>query len=213
MTAVASLEQATNTVHRDHYAPSLTLREARDLYFRNNGFGDDGGYGDKWVDFKIGPVPFPFPNTAARIKAVKVHDLHHIVTGYRTNFVGELEISAWEIGGGCEDMVAAWILNLSGMGFGFLIAPSRTFRAYVRGRRGHTLYRYAYGDELLAKTVAEIRSETGAAREEERAAPGDVLRAIAWGIAGIFVGTLLFAMLLPLAPIGFVITNLARKRA
>src|SRR6478752_6208121 len=105
MTAVASLEQDRKTVLRDHYAPSLTLREARDLYFRSNGFGEDGGYGDAWVDFKLGPVPFPFPNTAARIKAVKVHDLHHIVTGYRTNFVGELEISAWEIGGGCEDMV------------------------------------------------------------------------------------------------------------
>jgi hypothetical protein len=210
MTAVASLERAETL--RDHYAPSLTLREARDLYFRNNGFGEDGGYSDEWVDFKIGPVPFPFPNTAARIAAVKVHDLHHIVTGYRTSFVGELEISAWEIGGGCERMVAAWILNLSGMGFGFLIAPSRTLRAYVRGRRGHTLYRYAYGDELLAKTVAEIRAETGAARGEAPATIGDVLRAISWGILGTVVGTLLFTMLLPLAPIGFVITNLARKR-
>lgn len=213
MTAVASLEQDRKTVLRDHYATSLTLREARDLYFRNNGFGEDGGYGDKWVDFKIGPVPFPFPNTAARIKAVKVHDLHHIVTGYRTNFVGELEISAWEIGGGCEDMVAAWVLNLSGMGFGFLIAPSRTFRAFVRGRRGHTLYRYAYCDALLAKTVAEIRTETGADRSDAAATVGDVVRAISWGILGVLVGTLLFGMLLPLAPIGFVITNLARKRA
>jgi hypothetical protein len=212
MTAVASLRDRAS-VPRDHYPTSLTLREARDLYFRNNGFGEDGGYGDKWVDFKLGPVPFPFPNTAARIKAVKVHDLHHIVTGYRTNFVGELEISAWEIGGGCEDMVAAWVLNLGGMAFGFFIAPSRTLRAYVRGRRGHTLYRYAYGDELLAKSVAEIRSETGADRDETPATAGDVLRAISWGIVGMLVGTLLFLTLLPLAPIGIVVSNLARRRA
>ncbi|MGZ3417998.1 MAG: hypothetical protein ACXVEE_09050 [Polyangiales bacterium] len=201
----------TAPIVRDDYPLSLTMREARDLYFRNNGFGDDGGYSAKWVDFKLGPVPFPFPNTAARIKAVKVHDLHHIVTGYRTNFVGELEISAWEIGGGCDDMVAAWVLNLGGMGFGFLVAPARTFSAFVRGRRGHTLYRYPYGDALLDKTVGELRTEVGADREDQPATTGDVLRAISWGILGFFVGMLLFWTMLPLVPIGIVVGNLARR--
>ncbi|NUO49060.1 MAG: hypothetical protein HOV80_09415, partial [Polyangiaceae bacterium] len=44
------------------YDPSMTMRQARDKYFAENGFGEDGGYSDTWVDFKRGPVPFPFPN-------------------------------------------------------------------------------------------------------------------------------------------------------
>ena len=45
-----------------------SLREARDRYFSDNGFGPTGGYEDKWVDFKLGPLPFPFPNSPARVK-------------------------------------------------------------------------------------------------------------------------------------------------
>src|SRR5690349_999095 len=105
-----------------------TLGEALRRYFDDNGFGEDGGYGAAWVDFMLGPIPFPFPNTDPRRRAVRYHDLHHIVTGYRTDFLGELEISAWEIGSGCRDFVAAWQLNLGGMGGGVLFCPRRTFR-------------------------------------------------------------------------------------
>src|SRR5687767_14137680 len=114
MAAVAASHVTRNAV-RDKWDASLTLREGRSEYFRFNNFGNDGGYSSKWVDFKLGPIPFPFPNTPARIEAVKYHDLHHVMTGYQTSFVGELEISAWEIGSGCADKTAAWILNLSGM--------------------------------------------------------------------------------------------------
>src|ERR1700742_1732678 len=50
---------AMKTVYED----TMTMREARDRYFAVNGFGANGGYDDAWVDFKIGPVPLPFPNT------------------------------------------------------------------------------------------------------------------------------------------------------
>ena len=86
------------------YDPGLTMSEARRSYFVANGFAEDGGYSDKWVDFKLGPIPFPFPNSPARVKAVRYHYLHHVITGYRTDFVGELEISGWEIGAGCKSM-------------------------------------------------------------------------------------------------------------
>jgi ubiquinone biosynthesis protein Coq4 len=39
---------------------------------------------------------------------VRLHDLHHLVTGYPTDWKGELEISAWEIAGSCRGYVAAW---------------------------------------------------------------------------------------------------------
>src|SRR4051812_17637276 len=107
MTLVIKLEQAMTT----NYDPSLTLRAARDAYFTANGFGADGGYAAAWVDFKLGPVPLPFPNTASRVRAVGYHDLHHVLTGYRTDTVGEFLIAAWELGAGCERFFTAWQLN------------------------------------------------------------------------------------------------------
>src|SRR4051812_7713716 len=115
------------------YDPAMTLLEARTRYFEDNHFGKDGGYGAKWVDFKLGPIPMPFPNTQARVRAVKYHDLHHLVTGYATDIVGETEISAWELGSGCKSFYAAWQLNLGGAALGALIAPRRTWRAFRRG--------------------------------------------------------------------------------
>src|SRR5690348_8708353 len=84
------------------YPDELTMREARDRYFEANRFGADGGYASKWVDIKLGPIPMPFPNTASRVRAVKYHDLHHVLTGYDTDWRGEFEISAWEIAAGCK---------------------------------------------------------------------------------------------------------------
>ena len=71
-------------------------------------------------------------------------------------------------------------------------------------------WRARYGDELLAKTVGEIRSETGADREDAPATAGDVVRATAWGVLGLIVGTVLLLTLLPLVPIGLLAGNLAK---
>jgi hypothetical protein len=182
-----------------HYDPSLSLGEARRLYFAENGFGADGGYGDAWVDFKLGPVPFPFPNTAPRVRAVKFHDLHHLVTGYETSFVGELEIGAWEIGSGCRDMIAAWYLNLVGMGFGALVAPRRVWRAFLLGRRTNNLYGEPFDEALLSTTV-------GAAREKLAldplvgSAPATLTAALLWTMAASFGLLLGLASLVLFAP-------------
>ncbi|MFO0759987.1 MAG: hypothetical protein U0359_26115 [Byssovorax sp.] len=140
------------------YDPSMTLRAARQRYFEDNGFGADGGYGARWVDFKLGPLPMPFPNTDARRRAVVYHDLHHLVTGYRTDFLGELEISAWEIGAGCKGFVVPWQLNLAGLYTGAFLIPRRTFRAFLRGRRSESLYGRSV-DALLDRTVGEVTAE------------------------------------------------------
>ena len=46
-----------------------TLRQALAQYLADNGFGADGGYDDAWVDFELGPLPLPFPNSAGRKRA------------------------------------------------------------------------------------------------------------------------------------------------
>jgi len=191
----------------------MTMRAARARYFDVNSFGPSGGYDDAWVDFKLGPVPMPFPNTPARIRAVRHHDLHHILTGFDTDIVGEFEISAWEIAAGCKDFVAAWVLNLGGLAAGGLLrCPGRTFRAFLRGRRERT----TYGEELEAMLdlpVHEARARfaplTG--QPAPKATAADVgLYALAL-LSGVVLGLCTFVLVLPLAPIG-VCMNLLRRR-
>jgi hypothetical protein len=197
----------------DSYSPALTMREARDLYFEKNGFGKDGGYDAAWVDFKLGPIPMPFPNTEARKRAVPYHDLHHILTGYETDTISEFEISAWEIGAGCKRFMVPWQLNLAGMATGLVVAPLRIWRAFVRGRRSETLYGKEL-EPLLDRTVADARAEAGLEHDEEpRATAKDAALFLVALAAGSVVSWTTFALMVPLAPFGVLAGILRRANA
>lgn len=170
---------------RDVYDDALTLREARERYFVANKFGPDGGYSLDWVDVKVGPIPFRIPNTAGRKRAVRFHDLHHTLTGYRTNFRGECEIGAWEVATGCADHWAAWFLNLSTIGSGLLFAAGDVWRAFVRGRRSANLYRATFDDALLDRRVGDVRRELGLAEPAPAARAVDVVAFAGWSLAGV----------------------------
>ncbi len=172
-----------------------TMAEALRRYFDENGFGADGGYASAWVDVKLGPIPFPLPNSDARRRAVKFHDLHHVLTGYGTDLSGEFEISAWEIGAGCRDFHAAWVLNLSGMAGGVLTVPVRTWRAFARGLRERSTYGMDY-EALLKRRVEDLRAELGIKQGPSRAGLGTVLRFVTAVVAGMVVGTLMLLVLL-----------------
>ncbi len=191
------------------YADEMTMQEARSRYFEVNGFGTNGGYDDAWVDFKLGPIPFPFPNTAARIRAVRIHDLHHVLTGYDTDIVGEFEISAWEIAAGCKGFAAAWVLNLGGMGGGLFRCPGRVFRAFVRGRTSRSLYGESL-DSLLHTTVADTRARF-IAEKSRRATIADIALFVASLAAGLTIGAILFWLFVPLVPVGLVMSSLRRR--
>jgi hypothetical protein len=191
------------------YDPASTLREARKHYFAVNHFGDTGGYDDRWVHVKLGPVPFSLPNTAARVRAVKVHDLHHILTGYQTDIVGEFEISAWEIAAGCKNFYAAWVLNLSGITGGMLVAPRRITRAFARGLASSSLYGRPL-DELLDLPVGEARARFVHPPEPPARLGGKGVAQLALATAaGVVIGTTMMIALLPLLPFGL----LARQKA
>ena len=191
------------------YHPDLTMRAARTRYFENNGFGADGGYGAAWVDFKLGPIPFPFPNTPQRIDAVKFHDLHHVLTGYDTDFPGELEISAWEIAAGCKGYAAAWVLNLGGMAAGLFTRPGRVLAAFARGRRSRTFYGERF-DPLLDETVGALRARCVADGSPSPSAADALWFALAC-LAGLVVGLTLLALVVPLVPVGLVLSWLRRR--
>ena len=139
---------------------SLSMREARDLYFKQNGFNLDH-YSASTFTIKLAGIPFTFPSTAARKRALPLHDFHHILTGYGTNWVGEAEIGAWELRAGCNSFITYW-LNGWGVVIGMFMSPRRVWRAFRSARGQHTLYResepYA---ALLESTVGALRRKLG----------------------------------------------------
>jgi hypothetical protein len=137
-----------------------TMREERQRYFEENGFGEDGGYNENWIKVKIGPIALAIPNSAPRKKAVPFHDLHHILTGYRTDWIGEAEIAAWELASGCKHMIAAWVLNLFVLGMKVLFSPGRVYRAFMRGRQSRNLYNQGL-ETLLDQPAEEVRERMG----------------------------------------------------
>ena len=193
------------------YPEELSLRDARRIYFEANGFGEDGGYGAKWVDFKLGKVPFPIPNSASRVRAVRFHDLHHVLTAYDTDTIGEFEISAWEIAAGCKTFAAAWALNLSGMVAGALVAPRRTFRAFVRGRRSRTLYGEPF-EPLLEMTVREARERYLGDTVDPGGGITDAIGFCVALAAGLMVSLVMLVIVVPLVPFGLVATSVIRRQ-
>ncbi len=158
---------------------NMRVSEARERYFASNGFSESD-YRDRWINIKVGPIPLWFPNIESRQRAIPIHDLHHVATGYATTWTGEAEISAWEIGGGCNDYWAAWLINLTGLGIGLALAPRRIYRSFVRGRRSRNLYQEGWSDQLLGISVGELRERMQLDADESPPSHGERAAFIGW---------------------------------
>lgn len=158
-----------------------TLREARQRFFADNGFGADGGYDDAWQDAAFGRVPYSVPNPAMRSAALQVHDLHHPLTGYGADWRGEAQISAWELGSGGGGRYAyAWFIALFGLLTGLLALPRATWRAFVRGRASRNLYRESAPLRRLDSAVSAVRAELALNHAPRPAQWGDRLAFVGW---------------------------------
>jgi ubiquinone biosynthesis protein Coq4 len=124
-------------------------------------FGD-GGYDSKFTKSKVGPIVIYLPNSETRRRGLKIHDLHHIATGYATTLLGEAEVSAWELGsGGIGKYASAEAFLYLGMMVGLFINPRAVRRAYLRGKGCRNLYHLEFSEELLSLTVGELRLQMG----------------------------------------------------
>ena len=177
---------------------TLTLQAARADYYERNHFGADGGESLEWVPVKVLGVTFKIPNTDGRRRAVRIHDLHHVLTGYQTDLRGEAEIGAWELASGCLRWPAAQVLNTMALAMGMVIAPRRMLRAWARGRATKNLYTHDGVQQLRPRTVGDMRDELGLVAAAPRAGLSD--------LAGI-VATIVFA---PLLAIGSLV--IAKRR-
>lgn len=142
-----------------HYEDNLSLKEARDQFFKVTGF-TAASYLEPFNKIKVGPLPLVIPNPSMRQRALPLHDLHHILTGYPTSVRGESQICAWEIGsGGLGRYPIGWPYVLSGIAMGILFWPRETLRAYRRGQQSKNLFEREFSDRLLSRTVGDLRKE------------------------------------------------------
>ena len=136
-----------------------SLRETRSDYFAQCGLPADGGYEARWVVVRARGLPIGFfPNSAGRRRAVRIHDLHHVLTGYDTSLRGESEIAAWELASGCGGYWAAWGLNAAALALGLALYPRRCRSAWLRGRRSRNLYQEGWREALLEESLGDVRA-------------------------------------------------------
>ncbi len=121
------------------------------------GDGPEGFYGGYWFYANILGVRVPFFPRVGFQRGLPAHDTHHMLNGYKTNWVGECETAAWELAsGGCGPHVAYWIDRVFFLAIALVMAPIRTVRAWRRGWGQQNLYRLDR-DQLLAMELAEVR--------------------------------------------------------
>lgn len=171
---------------------ATTLAEELPRYFRAAGLPEDGGRAARWVWFRLAGIPLCFPNFGARRRVVRYHDLHHLLTGYRTDWTGEAEIAAWEIASGCGRHWVAWMFNLPMLGIALLFAPRVALRAWSRGRRSRNYYGSAF-EPLLQQTVGTLRAHLRLDRDTRPTTWAERMSFAAWSMLG---------LTLTLAPVG-----------
>lgn len=142
--------------------PDRSVRSARDAYLRESGFSAEI-YTAAWTPASLLGIRFYVPNTPRHRWAIQLHDLHHVATGFRTDFVGEAQISAWECGGRLRNLgIYTGSIVLSLAVAGLIFAPRRTWAAY-RASTGRSLFErdgIPY-ETLLGLSVAELRRHLG----------------------------------------------------
>jgi hypothetical protein len=175
----------------DFYPPESTVAAARQTYFDRYGLGD-GGYEANWVYIKLGSLPVVFPNTPARKRNVRAHDLHHLATGYNAVLSqGEIDVSAFELScGGCRTFLFGWMVICGLFVLGLVVRPRPLFRAFMRGRGARNLFQTPVGSRYDAMTVAELRRFLGVRDGLRLAGGADVGMFAVWSAISILVTAL-----------------------
>jgi hypothetical protein len=133
----------------------MTILDELKLYWKNNSLPLDGGLNDKFNAAKIGSFSFKYPNLDGN--ALVLHDINHLITGYKTNWMGECEVSAWELAsGGRGKYLLSWIYPIVGFLIGLLFCPSKTFKAFVNGLRKRNSFIISNSTNIFELTKNEI---------------------------------------------------------
>ena len=142
----------------------MTVEEARDQFLAENGFTLEAYDAPRSPASMLG-VNFSVPNTAKHRWAIRLHDLHHVATGFGTDPAGEGEISAWEWRRGGLRGLGLYVgsLLVIGTAMGLALAPLRTWKAFRAATSGPSLFTDGAldYDALLCLSVGELRATLG----------------------------------------------------
>lgn len=128
------------------------------LHYAKGDFPIDGGCAaERWTLFKLGSLAFRLGNFQWRKRALPFHDLHHVLTNYPCTVTGEFQMAAWEFAAGRFPSTLSTLFCLPLIGAGAVATPTRSFAAFVRGRRSSTLYATPLTPDLLGSSVEELR--------------------------------------------------------
>ena len=165
------------------------IRDALAHHYVAHGLPLDGGASNPWFNVRIGAFTLRLPNPPARRRAVVMHDINHLVTGYNTTFSeGEMAIAAFEVGAGCGRLAIVWFINLSVLALALVIHPRVAFAAFLRGRRSSSIYASDRdATALTAMSVEHVRTILGVDSTDARATFTDRALFAMWGAAAIIV--------------------------
>ena len=145
-------------------------------------------YDDPWAEADFGALRYRVPNGPLRAAALRRHDLHHVATGYPTDWRGEAEISAWELASGAGRQPYAWLIALWGLFTGLVMHPRATWAAFRRGWGSRNLYGAAFDERrLLAATVGELKAALDVADDRPGTA-GGALAFAGWSALALALG-------------------------
>jgi len=132
----------------------MILREKLKQYYEAEGLNE------RWIGPKFGEgylklfplfiLPKPFRDW------LKIHDAHHLITGFDTDFRGEVEIAAWVLArnglnfGGKPRWLPFFVIGdtFGSVLIGLFFMPKRVLRAFNKGRSEHSLHRLNPGQAL-----------------------------------------------------------------
>lgn len=143
--------------------PDLPVQEALEVYLSENGFTTDE-YDLDVVKATFWGITITLPNPPSRKLAVRFHDLHHLMTGYGTDPVGEGEISAWELRKGIGVFgLYVQLIIFFGTLLGMIHSPRKVWRAWSASRSEvrlppASMERY---EQLLTISLGELRALYG----------------------------------------------------
>ncbi|PCC75008.1 hypothetical protein SAMN02745121_03785 [Nannocystis exedens] len=137
----------------------MRVRDARDAYLAENGF-TTGSYDAPTTAGSLFGLRFSVPNPPAHRRAIRLHDLHHVATGFGTDHAGEAELSAWQARRGLLSAGAyVTAIVLTNVAMGAVVAPRRTWAVLRAPSTGPSLFSVEVDyDALLERTVGELRA-------------------------------------------------------
>jgi hypothetical protein len=143
----------------------MTVKEALIGFYKFNSLNLTDDFESHCVRVYIGCILAPVPNINARKKYLKFHDLHHIMSGYGIDRVGESEISAWELGSrSCRKPLIS-IMNLFALSTGFILKPAKVTAAFYRGCKSKNLYYLS--DSMTEEDIDALQIENVKVRHLE----------------------------------------------